>query len=203
MTAGQFNLLAEAKGEIERMGPNPAVLGRQGENQSGRANLVRQQAGLTEQAIVFGGIESWELRVYRQMWNRAKQYWQAPDYVRVTDDLGAPEFIGINQPIPGPPQVVMGPQGVPMIQPSVLGYENALAEMDVDITRTAKTDDKVSREQLDKLQDAATANQIDLLKFCAYAGVHSLKEIRAADFEQALAAMQKKAKKNGHAGAMQ
>lgn len=156
MTAGQFQLLAEAKGEIERMGPNPAILGRQGENQSGRANLVRQQAGLTEQAVIFGGIESWELRVYRQMWNRAKQYWTAPDYVRVTDDLGALEFIGINQPIPGPPQVVMGPQGVPTIQPSVLGYENALAEMDVDITLDTVPDvANLQQEQFQMLSELA------------------------------------------------
>jgi hypothetical protein len=71
--------------------------------------------------------------MYRAMWNRCKQFWTAPDYIRVTDDEGSPQFIGINQPIPGPPQVVMGEGGMPQIQPSVLGYDNALAELDVDI----------------------------------------------------------------------
>ena len=132
MAAGQANLLVEAKMEIERIGPNPAVLGREGENASGRANLVRQQAGLTEQAIVYGGVEVWELRAYEQMWNRARQFWTAPQYIRITDDEGAPQFVGINQP-----QMAQGPDGQPMAdmtgQPIVLGYENALAEMDVDI----------------------------------------------------------------------
>ena len=132
MAAGQANLLVEAKMEIERIGPNPAVLGREGENASGRANLVRQQAGLTEQAIVYGGVEVWELRAYEQMWNRARQFWTAPQYIRITDDEGAPQFVGINQP-----QMAQGPDGQPVTdmagQPVILGYENSLAEMDVDI----------------------------------------------------------------------
>jgi hypothetical protein len=102
---------------MERFAPNPAILGRQGENQSGRSNLIRQQAGMTEQAIIFGGIEEWELRVYRQMWNRARQFMTAPDFIRVTDDEGSPEFIGINQPpsMKGPDgEPVMGPDGQPV-----------------------------------------------------------------------------------------
>lgn len=134
LVAAQLSLLQEAKSEIERFGPNPAVLGRQGADTSGRAQLVRQQAGLTELAVIFGGIEEWELRVYQQMWNRARQFWQAPMFIRVTDDEDAMEFVGINQPIMGPPQVAMDPMtGMPTLQPTILGYRNALAEMDVDI----------------------------------------------------------------------
>lgn len=133
--ASHIELLNEAKSEIERQSPNPAILGRLGNEESGRAQLVRQQAGMTELAVVLGGIEDWELRVYRQMWARAKQFWTAPDYVRVTDDVGAPEYIGINQPQQGQPMVGMHPEtGMPMIYRPVLGYKNALAELDVDIT---------------------------------------------------------------------
>jgi hypothetical protein len=135
MATGQMQLLQEAKAEIERQAPNPAILGRLGNSESGRAQLVRQQSGMTELAVVFGGIENWELRVYRQMWARAKQFWTAADYVRVTDDRGSPEFIGINQPVHGPAQIGMHPQtGMAMIHKPVLGYKNTLAEMDVDIT---------------------------------------------------------------------
>lgn len=163
VVAGQERLLQNAIMAGERFAPNPAILGRQGENQSGRANQIRQQAGLTEQAIIFGGIEDWEKRCYRQMWRRAQQYWTAPDYVRVTDDEGSPEFVGINQPptLKGPDgQPLPGGQGQlvpdPMGQPGpdgkvpplmeqgkpvfqmpdgsrALGYENSLAELDVDI----------------------------------------------------------------------
>lgn len=156
MTAGQFNLLAEAKSEIERMGPNPAVLAREGENASGRNNLIRQQAGMTEQAVVFGGIEHWEKRVYRAMWNRARQFWKEPDFIRVTDDEGAPQFVPINQPIMGQPQVVMGPNGMPMIAPQVMGYENALAELDVDIMLDTVPDTaNLAQEQYQNLVDLA------------------------------------------------
>jgi hypothetical protein len=90
---------------------------------------------MTELAVVFGGIEDWELRVYRQIWQRAKQFWKAPDYVRVTDDRGSPEFVGINQPVHGPAQIGTHPEtGMPAIVRPVMGFKNALAEMDVDIT---------------------------------------------------------------------
>lgn len=181
MAMGQANLLAEAKAEIERMGPNPAILGRQGESSSGRAQLVRQQAGLTEQAVIYGGVEEWELRLYRQMWNRARQFWTAPQFIRITDDEGSPEFIGIN----APPTDDQGQQGQPMADPNTgeplkvhpetgephpqgkqafimpdgtmaLGYQNALAEMDVDITIDATPDTaNVQQEQFQMLVELA------------------------------------------------
>ncbi|SLK03825.1 hypothetical protein [Novosphingobium mathurense] len=156
MAAGQFNLLSHDKEFISRLGPNPAVLAREGENSSGRNNLIRQQAGMTEQAVVFGGMEHWERRIYRAMWNRARQFWTAPDYIRITDDEGAPQFIGINQPKYGQPQVVLGPDGMPTIQPTVLGYENALAELDVDITLDTVPDTaNLAQEQFLALTDLA------------------------------------------------
>lgn len=172
LASGQAELLAEAKSEIERMGPNPAVLGRTGESQSGRANLIRQQAGMTEQAIVFGGIEDWELRIYRQMWNRARQFWTAPMFIRVTDDEGAPEFIGVNQPrgepvvdpMTGEPQIdpktgqpMEGPPQIdPMTGEPVLGYKNRLAELDVDIIIDTVPDTaNVQQEQFQVLAELA------------------------------------------------
>lgn len=151
IVAGQSELLQLAIATMQRFSPNPAILGREGEDQSGRANQVRQQAGMTEMAVIFGGIEEWEQRVYVQMWMRAQQFMTAPDYVRITDDEGSPEFVGINQPPEGgqlTPDMTQDPdeQGAypPMMQEGkpvfampdgshVLGYENSLAELDVDI----------------------------------------------------------------------
>lgn len=148
--AGAQLLLAESKSEIERMGPTPAVLGRQGESgQSGRARMVLQQAGLTELARPLGRFSDWENRCYRQMWMRAQQLWQAPMWIRVTDDLKAPEFIQINEPEMGmvlEQQPVMDEAGQPVVDPAtgqpamqmmpaigVTGYKNRLAELDMDI----------------------------------------------------------------------
>lgn len=139
--------MQEAKNELERMGPTPAVLGRGGgDAESGRARLVLQQAGLTELARPLGRLSDWELRCYRQFWNRAKQYWTDPMWIRVTDELQAPEFLKVNEPKMG---MVMQPvtdpaTGQPVIDPAtgqpavmpgigIVGYENRLAELDMDI----------------------------------------------------------------------
>ncbi|MFD2502135.1 hypothetical protein ACFSTI_29325 [Rhizorhabdus histidinilytica] len=151
LAAGQQLLLAESKAEIERMGPTPAVLGRQGEaGQSGRARLVLQQAGMTELARPLGRLEDWETRCYRQMWMRAQQFWTGPMWIRVTDDVRAPEFLQINEPVMGmvmQPQPVVDPAtGQPVVDPmtgepatqmvpavGVTGYTKRIAEIDMDI----------------------------------------------------------------------
>jgi len=145
----QANLLRmqEAKSEIERMGPTPAVLGRQeGASQSGRARLVSQQAGLTELARPMGRLHGWVLRVYEQMWFRAKQYWTDPMWIRVTDDIKTAEFLKVNEPVMGPTMApAVNPQtgepvadpvtGQPMMMPTIgqVDTKNRLADLDMDI----------------------------------------------------------------------
>jgi hypothetical protein len=228
VVAGQEKLLQNAVAAMSRFSPNPAVLGREGENQSGRSNLIRQQAGLTEQAVTFGGVEEWELRIYRQMWNRCRQYMTGPDFIRVTDDEGAPTFLGINQPptMPGPPQ--MGPDGQPIpgepqplppmpdpnAQPDangavpqlvedgkpafrgpngekVLGYENSIAELDVDITLDTVPDvANVAQEQFNTLSELAKVygpQEVpfdDLLETSTLPGKRKLLEKRKARAEE-------------------
>jgi hypothetical protein len=149
----------ESKSEIERMGPTPAVLGRQeGGNQSGRARLVSQQAGLTELARPLGRYHSWVLRCYEQMWNRARQYWTDPMWIRVTDQVKAPEFIQVNEPELGViNQPVIGPDGQPQIDQftgnplmqqalGVVKVNKRLAEMDMDLILD-QTDDTANLQQ--------------------------------------------------------
>jgi hypothetical protein len=149
----------ESKLEIERMGPTPAVIGRQeGANQSGRARLVSQQAGLTELARPLGRYHSWVLRCYEQMWNRARQFWTDPMWIRVTDQVKAPEFIQVNEPELGMVmQPVAGPDGQPVIDPmtgqpamqpsiGVVKVNKRLAEMDMDLILD-QTDDSANLQQ--------------------------------------------------------
>lgn len=133
LAAGQQLLLGESKSEIERMGPTPAVLGRQeAAGQSGRARLVSQQAGLTELARPMGRLSEWENRCYKQMWWRAQQFWTDPMWIRVTDEVSAPDFIQINQVVGMIPTIARNPDGTTAVtqQPKV---ENRLATMDMDI----------------------------------------------------------------------
>ncbi|MDR1828117.1 MAG: hypothetical protein LBR29_07285 [Methylobacteriaceae bacterium] len=128
--AGQGELLTEAKAFLDRLGPTPALVGRDGEETaaSGRAVLARQQAGMAELATLFSAHNDWVLRVYRQVWARARQFWTAPMFVRVTDDVGAARFIRLNEP-------VVDADGVPLIDP-VSGaplQRTRLAETGVDL----------------------------------------------------------------------
>lgn len=143
VTAGNAQLLNDTRAVIDRLGPNPAVLGRQNADASGRAQLVRQQAGLIELTPALGGIEDFELRVYQQMWCRIRQFWTEPKWIRVTDDVGAPKFLQVNEPEVdefGEPamDMVMAPAtGQPMMQPRV---KNRPADMDMDIIIDATPD---------------------------------------------------------------
>jgi len=125
MAQGNLAMLAEAKAEIDMVGPNAALHGQLDGQQSGRAILAQQNAGLAELAPVYDSLRDWTLRVYRQMWMRIKQYWTEERFVRVTDEAGAAQFIGVN--------VQKGVQFDPMTNAIVPMVENPVAQMDVDI----------------------------------------------------------------------
>ena len=119
--AGQFNLLVESKNEIDTLGPNASLLGQLQGDQSGRAIMAQQQAGLVELAPIYDSLRDWTLRVYRQMWMRVGQFWTEERWVRVTDEAQAPQFIGVNQIVGMDPYTM---------QPLM---ENMISQMDVDI----------------------------------------------------------------------
>jgi len=171
MGQAQIAMGQEAKSELDRMAPTPAVLGRQGEqSQSGRARMVLQQAGMTELARPVGRLDDWKERVNRQMWWRARQYWNEEMYIRVTDEEDAFEFLTINEPV-WKTQMVPGPDGemveervivpqmdpatgqvverpVPVIDPQTgqQAVKHRPAEMDMDIVLKS-TPDSVTLQQ--------------------------------------------------------
>ena len=126
--ASQFSMLNEAKQEIDMIGPNASLLGQLSGDQSGRAIMAQQQAGFAELAPIYDSLRDWNLRVYRAIWERIKQYWTEERWIRVTDSQGSTDFIGLNQPT-DQMQYTMTEQG-PAIVPVI---ENAVAEMDLDI----------------------------------------------------------------------
>lgn len=127
--AGQFQLLVESKNEIDMLGPNASLLGQLQGQQSGRAIMAQQQAGLVELAPVYDSLRDWTLRCYRQMWMRIRQFWTDERWIRVTDEAQAPQFIAINRQVGI--TAVMDPQTGQMMPQPV--FENSVAEMDVDI----------------------------------------------------------------------
>jgi len=92
---GQFQLMQEAKAELDGMGPNATLQGKGGEDQSGRAILALQQGGMVEMTPLLDNLRHFSLRVYRMLWNRIRQYWTQERWVRVTTE-DAVTFVGLN-----------------------------------------------------------------------------------------------------------
>lgn len=140
-------LYKESKQEIDEVGVNPA-LGGTGNARSGRQDQLQQQAGMAALASLYDGHRDWENRVYRQVWNRVKQYWNAEKWIRVTDDKTDLDWVGLNQPVTvgqmlqeaaqqGNLEAQAGLQQMVAMQDprlnEVARVENNVAEMDVDI----------------------------------------------------------------------
>ena len=145
MAQGQFLLLQEAKNEIDATGANPSLQGKEDQGLSGRAMLAQQQAGLVELAPMLDRKRDLDIRVYRMVWNRVKQYWTDERWIRVTDDQDKPRFVGLNRPMTIETQMVkeFGERSIEGVDPEILKLpanenneqiiENNVGEMDIDI----------------------------------------------------------------------
>ena len=145
--AGQASLLQEAKDEIDLMGANSGLQGKeQGSGQSGRAIMARQRGGMIEIAPLVDRMSDFTLECYRHIWMRIRQFWTEERWVRVTDEERNTRFVGLNrritlqehlQTLPEDQVMMIARQmmlapGDPRLQEPV-GIENAVEEMDVDI----------------------------------------------------------------------
>lgn len=147
MAAGQAELLQHAQNEIDLLGPNNSLQGRGSDDQSGKAWLAQQQAGMAELAMLYATFDDWCLRVYRQVWQRIRQFWDAPRYVRVTDNENAYRYIFVNEP-------VVDQMGFPIMDPRTgqPAVRNRPAEMDVDIIIESSPDvTNLMQEQFEML----------------------------------------------------
>lgn len=93
------SLQAEAKQEIELMGPNSAMLGKGGGDPSGRAILANQSGGQIEIAPLVDRHNHYKSRVHRLVWAMIRMYWTEEKWIRVTDDEDrSVRFVGFNRP---------------------------------------------------------------------------------------------------------
>lgn len=148
-----LQLLQEAKAEIDLQGPNAALGGKNERDMSGRAILAQQQGGMTELATFLDRVKTLSIAVYRSIWARVRQFWNGPRWVRVTDNENNMRFVGINQPVTlvqeAAKRMGVSKETLPQTDPQMLaqlqalandprgqmivGVENNLAELDVDI----------------------------------------------------------------------
>lgn len=99
MAAANLQLLQEAKNEIDLLGANAALAGKNENDMSGRAILAQQQGGMVEVARMFDRLRSLSIDVYRAVWNRIRQVWPEERWIRVTDDERNMRFVGLNQKV--------------------------------------------------------------------------------------------------------
>jgi len=170
MAASQFNLLQEAKQEIDSVGVNAALAGTEQRQMSGRALLARQESGLSELGPLFDALKQWQLNIYRAVWNRIQQFWDEEKWIRVTDDEKNSRFVGLNQPVTLGQQLLeeAQAQGIeitpemeaqaardPRMQ-QIAAVKNNVAELDVDIVLSdAPASASVQAEQFETLAGLA------------------------------------------------
>lgn len=149
---GHLRMLEKAEETIENFGPNSSLVGQGGENQSGRAIALLQQAGIAELGPFLRAYRAWKIRVYRAVWSAIQQHWTNEKWIRVTDDEKVAQFIQINE-------LGLDESGEPVIS-------NYLGDLDVDII-------------LDEGPDvtSTTADTFDLLQSLAAAGAQIPPEV--------------------------
>jgi hypothetical protein len=149
MAAAQFNLYQDSKTEIDAISFNAANSGKDTQDMSGIALQRRQLAGQTELAPLFDVLKHMDIRVYRKVWNRIRQYWKDEKWIRVTDDEQNLRWVGLNAPITKGQQLLQQAQerGLPPEQlqqleqqiaadpmmKEVVDTQNDIADLDVDI----------------------------------------------------------------------
>lgn len=99
MARGNFEMLQEAKNEIDLLGANAALAGKNENDMSGRAIMAQQQGGMVEVARMFDRLRQLSIEVYRSVWNRVRQMWEQERWVRVTDSENNLRFVGLNQQV--------------------------------------------------------------------------------------------------------
>jgi hypothetical protein len=114
----QTQYYQDAKAEIDNFGPNQSLM-QYGQNTSGRAFNMAQQAGLAELGPFLKNFRMWKLAQYRATWCAAQRYWTSQRFLRVTSDEGVAQFMMVNG-------VDLDPYGNPQLV-------NALGQIDVDI----------------------------------------------------------------------
>lgn len=133
LATAQFQLLQESKNEIDLRGPNATMMGDKTQGSaaaSGRAIIASQQGGMLTVGELLDHLRDLDLRVFRMIWNRIRQFWTAEKWVRVTDDERNIKWVVMNMPAE---QLQMLVAQNPQMAEQIAGYVQNVAELDCDI----------------------------------------------------------------------
>jgi hypothetical protein len=133
LAVGQVQLLQESKNELDQIGPNATMMGEKAKGSSaasGKAIIASQQGGMMEVGDLLDNLRHLDMRVFRAVWNRIRQFWTAEKWIRTTDDERNVKWVGMNV---DPMQVQMAMQQNPQMQEKIAGVVGNVAELDCDI----------------------------------------------------------------------
>lgn len=133
LATAQFQLLQESKNEIDLRGPNATMMGEKAQGSSaasGRAILASQQGGMMEIGELLDNLRDMDLRVFRKVWYRIRQFWTAEKWIRVTDDERNVKWVVMNA---DPMQMQMLVQQNPQLAEQISGYVQNVSELECDI----------------------------------------------------------------------
>lgn len=183
MAAANLSMLQESKAEIDLLGPNAALSGKNEGSMSGRAILAQQQGGMTETATYLDRLRVLSLAVYRSVWSRIQQFWKEERWVRVTDNEQNLKFVGLNRPVTmiqamaeqmGVSRETMdqaNPQMIAQLEQfandprsqMVVGMTNSVAELDVDILVDEGIDTPtIAAEEFESLIKLASTGMVQI-----------------------------------------
>lgn len=183
MAAANLQLLQEAKNEIDLLGPNAALAGKNTADMSGRAIIAQQQGGMVEATTFLDRVRVLSLAVYRAVWCRIRQYWTDERWIRVTDNEQNLKFVGLNRPVTllqakaeqmgvtqenigqAPPEVqqqLMAAAAHPMAR-QVVRVDNEVGALDVDIVVDEGLDTPtIAAEQFEQMLKMASTGMIPI-----------------------------------------
>ena len=144
----QTNYYQDAKAEIDTYGPNQQLIQQFGQNVSGRAANMLQQAGLAELGPFLKNFRMWKLDRYRACWMAAQKYWTAERFLRVTADTGVSQFLQVNG-------MQMNEFGLPILV-------NMLGNIDVEILIDEGPDNETVMGDVFDLLMAMAQNQMPI-----------------------------------------
>lgn len=131
LAAGQVQMQEAAIRAIETKGPNATQMGEKtamgSASASGKAIIASQQGGMISLGDLLDNLRNLDLRVFRAVWNRIRQFWTAEKWIRVTDDERNVKWVGIN--VPQQMQQMYAAQGGERIA----GMIGSVAQLDCDI----------------------------------------------------------------------
>lgn len=165
LSMAHVQMAQDAKNAIDLKGPNATAMGDKAQGSSaasGKAIIASQQGGMISLGDLLDNLRHLDLRVFRAMWNRIRQYWTAEKWIRVTDDDRNVKWVGLNV---DPSRVQMAS---PEQQQMIAGVVGSIAELDCDIIIDEAPDSVVPAleqfEALVALKQFDTQGEIPLIE---------------------------------------